>query len=62
VICPKSSLSLISFFYTDIIKSPTDIKLGEVFGALEFIDEFGDEKKGVFVLHSDHIQCLVILH
>jgi hypothetical protein len=58
----KSSFPLISFFYVDIIKSPMDIELGEVLGPLEFIDKFGDKRKGVFVLHSDHIQCSVILH
>jgi hypothetical protein len=44
----------------DIVKSPTDIELGEVLGPLEFIDEFRDEGKGVFVLHSDYVQCSVI--
>jgi hypothetical protein len=62
MIHPKSSFPLISFFYMDIVGSPTDIELGEVLGPLEFIDEFGDEGKEVFVLHSDHIQCSVILH
>jgi hypothetical protein len=29
-----------------------DIMLGEVLGPLEFIDEFRDKEKRVFVLHS----------
>jgi hypothetical protein len=52
----------IHLLHIDIIKSPVDIELGEVLGPLEFVDEFGDEEKWVLVLHSDCIQCSVILH
>jgi hypothetical protein len=55
VIHPKSGFILISFFYADIVKSPMDIEFDKVLGPLEFIDEFRNEGKEVFVLHSDHI-------
>ena len=33
---------LISIFDTDIVISPSDVQFGEIFGAFEFVNEFGD--------------------
>ena len=39
----------------DIVEPPSDIKLGEVLGSSEFIDEFGDERERVFVLDCHRV-------
>ena len=45
----------------DIVVSPSDIKLGEVFCILEFIDEVRDERERIGVLDGMLIQVVIIL-
>jgi len=40
----------VTFADTDVIVTPADVKLCEVAGTLEFIDEFRDEGRGVAFL------------
>ena len=46
----------------DIIKPPADIEFSEILSTLKFVNELGDEGKGVLVFHCDHIQCSVVLY
>ena len=39
----KGCLPFISFFHSDIVETPTDIKFGKVLSPLQFINELGDE-------------------
>ena len=43
----EGCLPLMSILDADIVVSPLDVKLGEVFYILEFIDEVRDEGEGV---------------
>ena len=40
---PESSFPFITFLRLDIIKTPTDIKLSEVPGPLQLVNELGDK-------------------
>ena len=57
----EGCLPLMSILDVDIIVSPLDVELGEVFCILEFIDEAGDEGEGVGVLDGVFIQVVVVL-
>ena len=48
-------------FDADIVVSPSNIKLGEVFCILGFIDKVRDERKRIDVLDGMLIQVVVIL-
>ena len=48
-------------FDADIVVSPSNIKLGEVFCILGFIDKVRDERKRIDVLDGMLIQVAVIL-
>jgi len=61
-VCSECSLPLIFFFHLDIVEPPLDIKLGEVLGSSEFIDEFRDEREWVFVLDHHCIQGPIVLN
>ena len=52
---PEGSLPFISIFHSDIVKSLTYIKFGEVPGSLQLIDEFRDEQEWVLVFDGDCI-------
>ena len=43
----KVCLPLMLILDVDVVVSPLDVKLGEVFRILEFINEVGDERKRV---------------
>ena len=45
----------------DIVVSPSDVKFGEVFCILEFVDKIRDERKRVGVLDDMLIQVAVTL-
>src|SRR5215471_7504034 len=62
MICPKSCFPLVSRFNANIIESPTNVKLGEVPGTLELVNELRNEWEMVFVLHSDRIEGPVVLN
>ena len=57
----EGCLPLMPILDMDIVVSPLDIKLGEVFCILEFIDEVRDERERRGVLDGMLIQVAVIL-
>jgi hypothetical protein len=57
----ESGLPLMSVFDSDIIVPPSDVELGECFGIPEFVDEVGDERKGVGVADHVFINVTVVL-
>ena len=57
----KSGFLLMSILDLDIVISPLDIKFGEDFCSLEFIDEVGNEWKGVCITDSVFINTAVVL-
>ena len=50
-----------SILDVDIVVSPSDVELGEVFCILEFINKVGDEGEGVGISDDMLIQVVVIL-
>ena len=54
-------LPLMTIFYTDVVVTPTNIKLGEVSGIFELILEVGDEGKGVCVMSGMLVEVAVVL-
>ncbi len=61
-ICVKSRLFFVSLLYVDIVIPPLDVKLGEVLGSMELVDEFGDQGEGVLVLDCYFIELAVVLY
>ena len=57
----ESGFPLMSILDSDIVVSPSDIKFGEDFHSLEFIDEVGDEWKEVCVMDCVFINIVVVL-
>ena len=57
----KGSFPLMPIFDSDIIVSPSDVKLGEDFHPLEFIDEVGNEGKRVCVMDGVFIDVAIVL-
>ncbi len=53
---------LVAFLDSDVVISPTDIKLCEVFGAAELVDEFRDEQKRVSGFDRHFIELPIILY
>ena len=58
----EGGLPFISFFYADIIETPSDNQPCEVSRPVEFLYQFGDEREWVFVLYCDGIQSTVVLY
>ena len=52
---------LISILDVDIVVLPSDVKLGEVFCILEFIDKVGDEGERIGISDGMFIRVVVIL-
>ena len=50
-----------SIFNMDIIIPPVNIKFGENFCSLEFVDEIGDEGKEVCIMDSVFIDIVVVM-
>ena len=50
---PKGCLPLVPFLDPDVVIPPTNIKLGEVPGPSQTVDDVGDEGKGIAVLDGD---------
>ena len=57
----EGSFPLMSIFDSDIIVSPSDIKLGEDFHPLEFINEVGNEGRRVCITDSVFIDVAIVL-
>ena len=57
----ESSFPLVPIFDLDIVISPTDVKFGEDLCPLEFIDEVGNEWKGVCVTDCVFVNISVVL-
>lgn len=57
----KGSLPLVTIFNLNIVVPPLYVKLGKDFGILQFIDEVGDEGKGIGVADGMFIQVLIVL-
>ena len=57
----ECSLPLITFPNPDIVETPPDIQLGEVFDTSELCDQLGDERDQITVFDHDGVQGLVVL-
>ena len=57
----KGSFPLVAFFYSDIVISPSYVKLGEDLGIFKFVNEVGNQGEGVCISDSMAIEVLVIL-
>ena len=57
----EGCLSLMSILDVDIVVSSSNIKLGEVFHILEFVNEVGDERERIGVLNGVVVQIAIIL-
>ena len=49
-ICPKGGFPFVFDFHPDIVKTPMDIKFGEVLCSLQLINKFGNEGEQVLAL------------
>src|SRR5882672_10250927 len=58
---PKGHLPLVSILDSHIVVSPLDVQFGEVlfFGPRHCIEDVGDQRQGVGVLYSQHIELMV---
>ena len=59
--CDKGSFPLMPVFDLDIIVSPLNVKLGEDFHPLEFIDKVGNKGKRVCITDSVFINVAIVL-
>ena len=57
----EGGFPLVSFLYSDIVVPPSYVKLGEDFGIFEFVDEVGDQGKGICVSDSVGVKVSVVL-
>ena len=57
----ECSLPLVLFLNTDVIISPSDVKLGEQSGFFHVIDEFWDEGEWVGIPDSVGVQVMAVL-
>ena len=57
----KGGFPPVSIFNTDIIIPPANIKFGEDFCFLEFVNEIGDQGKRVYIMDSVFIDVAVVL-
>src|ERR1700677_2947525 len=60
-ICGKGGFPFVSFLDAKIVVSPPKIHLGEEFRTSEFVDEFGDEGKGIIILNGVRVKITIIL-
>ena len=59
--CDKGSFPLMPVFDLDIIVSPLNVKLGEDFHPLEFIDKVRNEGERVCVMDSVFVNIVIVL-
>ena len=57
----KSSFPFVAGLDTDVVVSPSDVKFCKISGALEFIDEVGDQREGCFILDGDIVEGAIVL-
>ena len=57
----KDGFSLVSILDIYIVVLPSHIKFDEYFYFLEFIDEVGDERKGIGILNCVFIKVTIVL-
>ena len=57
----EGGFPLVTFLDSDIVISPSHIKLGEDLGVFKFVDEIGDQGEGICVSNSMAIEISVIL-
>ena len=57
----KGGLPLVSILYSDIVVSPSYVKLGEDLGIFKFVDEVGNQGEGVCISDSMAVEVSVIL-
>ena len=57
----EGGFPLVSVFDADVIVAPSNVEFGEDFGIPEFIDEVGDQGKGVSITNGMLVEVPVIL-
>ena len=57
----ECSLPLITGLNLDVVETPLDIQLGEVFGTSELCDQLRNERNQIMVFDRDGVQGLVVL-
>jgi hypothetical protein len=57
----KRSLPLMAIFDPNIVVAPSNIKLCEDVGLFEFVNEIGDEGKGIGIVNSMFVDILIVL-
>ena len=57
----EGDFPLISFLYSDIVIPPPYVKLGEDLGVFEFVDEIGNQGKGICISDSVAVKVPVVL-
>ena len=57
----EGGFPLVTFLNSDIVISPSYIKLGEDLGVFKFVDEVGDQGEGVCISDSMAVEVSVIL-
>jgi hypothetical protein len=57
----EGGLPLVSVFDSDIVVPPSNVELSECLGIPEFVDEVGDEGKGVGVTDRVFVDVMVVL-
>ena len=58
---PEGCLLLVSGLNADVVETPIDIQLGEVFCSAELRYEFRDQWERVLILDHHRIECSVVL-
>ena len=57
----ECGLPFISFLDADVVISPSNVHLGEIFHSFQFVDEGGDEGKWVCVFNHVFIEISIVL-
>src|SRR6202453_4027821 len=57
----EGSFPFVSLFDSKIVITPPKIHFGKVFRTSEFVDEFGDERKGIVILNGMRVKISIIL-
>ena len=61
LVCDESCLSLMTIFDSDIVVSPTNVKLGEVASIFQLVHEVRDEGERVGIMSGVFIEVAVVL-
>lgn len=60
MVSTEHCLLFILGFDIHIVEAPTDVELDEVLGSTKLRDEFGDQKKGVFVFDCHGVEGSIV--